>query len=302
VAMTAVVMAGCKSKNIADDAKIKIVCTIFPQYDFVRQLTKDMDNVEVSMLLKPGQESHDYDPSSKDILSIHEADLFIYVGGESDTWIKDVLSTVDNKAQKRIALMDAVELCAEEHDHEEHDHSHNGEEYDEHVWTSVANAITIVQKISEELNNIEETDKEKLRANTTSYIEELRKLDDDIKTVTGEAEKDTIIVADRFPLLYFCKEYGLNYHAAFSGCATSVEPSTATIIELASEVKKLGVKYIFAMEMSSKATAEQVANETGVQILTFYSGHNLTNDDFKAGTTYVDLMKKNMESLKKALN
>lgn len=299
---------GCKSDTSND--KISIVCTIFPQYDFVRQLTKDMDNVEITMLLKPGQESHDYDPSSKDVLKIHKADVFIYVGGESDTWILDVLSTVENKSQIRLKLMDMVEVKEEEeipgmeaeHKHEEdHDHEHE-ELYDEHVWTSPVNAIKIVKGISKTLSSFDKIDKSVLETNTESYVKALETLNTKIEDTVKNATGDTIVVADRFPLLYFCKEYDIKYFAAFSGCATSVEPSTSTLIFLINKVKELDTKYIVAMEMSAAATAKHIAGETGAEVLYFNSCHNVTNDDLKAGVTYIDLMERNIEILNKILN
>ncbi len=299
----------CGSKSTND--KINIVCTIFPQYDFVRQLTAGMDNVEITMLLKPGQESHDYDPSSKDVLKIHNADVFIYVGGESDTWIKDVLSTVDNKNQVRLALMDMVDTSVEEElpgidDHENSDDTHDdhdhSEEYDEHVWTSPANAVKITNSISSALSDIEGMQKDKLTANTDNYVQKLNDLDKTFKDITDSVTGDTIIVADRFPLLYFCKEYDIKYYAAFSGCATSVEPSTSTLIFLIDKVNELKTPYIFSMEMSAATTAKHIAAETGAEVLTFYPCHNITSDDLKAGVTYIDLMNRNAEALKKALN
>lgn len=324
--MMSALAAGCGKKEKKKD--VSIVCTIFPQYDFVRQLTKDMENVEVKMLLKPGQESHDYDPSSKDIMAVHEADLFIYVGGESDTWIKDVLATVKNKNQKALAIIDVL---SHEHDEDEHEaneydedmnkeaehaeasdagshgglvmEGHEGHDhgYDEHVWTSLEYAIDIVHMIYEELESMEAIDKEALEKNMTQYTNELKGLQKDFDTCVTNGNKDIIVVADRFPLLYFCEEFGLKYHGAFAGCATSVEPSTATLLELISTVKENDLKYIFIMEMSAGNTAKQVAAETGAEILTFYSCHNVTSEQLKSNVTYVELMKTNLEALKKAL-
>lgn len=297
-------ISACSMKK-KDDGKLHIVCTIFPQYDFVKQITKDIPGVEVSMLLKPGQESHDYDPSSKDILAIHNADMFIYVGGESDTWIDDVLSTVTNDKQIRLALMDMVDVHEEE-DVNEHGHNHEHdeeEEYDEHVWTSPANAVKITKVISDKLLNIiDEKNKNELKESTDKYIEELNSLDTDIREVVDNSKKKYMVVADRFPLLYFCKEYGIEYYAAFSGCATNVEPSTGTLIRMIDKVKELDLKYIFTIEMSAKTTANQVAAETGADILTFYSCHNVTTKELNNGVTYVSLMRENLDSLKKALN
>lgn len=300
--------SGCG--NQTDDGKINIVCTIFPQYDFVRELTNGCDNVEITLLLKAGQESHNYDPSSNDILAIHNADMFIYTGGQSDSWLDNVLASVDTEKMTILALTDIIEPVTEEvvegmeHEDHEHDHEHEGLviEYDEHVWTSVANAITISEAIADELCKIEGIDTDKVLENKASYIAELSTLNNQIKDTVSNAKRQTILVADRFPLRYFCDEYGITYYAAFPGCAASTEPSSSTLIFLTDKVRELSLPCIFTIELSAGNTAAYIAEETGAKVLEFHSCHNVSNDDLKAGKTYIDMMKQNLENLREALN
>lgn len=313
-------IGGCSSENKKDKEKLSIVTTIFPQYDFLREITKGVDNVEVKMLLKPGQESHDYDPSSKDIMSINDADMFVYVGGESDEWVDDVLKSVDKDKMTVVTLMDSVKPVeeevkegmdsehhhedGEEHEHEkEHEHEENDEvEYDEHVWTSPANAIAIVEDLRDELCRIDNDNSKIYKKNSEEYINKLKELDSEIRNTVDNGVRKTIVVADRFPLRYFCDEYGLDYYAAFPGCSTSTEPSSNTLIFLTNKVKELNIPCIFTIEMSNKNVANHIANETNVKILEFNSCHNVSKDDYKAGKTYLDYMHENLNNLKEALN
>jgi len=272
---------------------VNIVCSAFPQYDFLREITKGVD-VNLTLLLKPGQESHDFDPSSKDIASIHTADMFVYVGGESDSWIDKTLETVNTENKTVLTLMDMVEPHEE---HEGHDHG-----YDEHVWTSPANAIMIANELSEALCEIDEKNADTYRKNLSVYLDKLFALDTAFENAVKEGKRQTIVVADRFPLLYFCEEYGLAYHAAFAGCAASVEPASADVRALIDTVKAQNIPVIFKMELSAGGVAETIAESTGAKVATFYACHNLSKTDFENGETYLSLMQKNLTVLKEALS
>lgn len=285
--------------SIKDDDNFSIVCTIFPPYDFATQITKGCENVSVTQLLKSGMESHEFDPTATDIAAIVNADIFIYNGGESDSWVEDILKSV-SKDTYCIKMMEEVSLCEEEHDHEEHEHEHT-HEYDEHVWTSPKNAIEITNAISKAVVEKLPSCKDKIDQNTRDYVNQLNSLDDDFRSAVEIGNRNTIVVADRFPLLYFANEYSLNYYAAFSGCATSVEPSAQTLINLCEAVKEHSVPVVFKMELSSGTTAKYVANETGTKVLEFHSCHNRTSDEVNTGETYISLMKRNLVNLKEAL-
>ena len=309
--------------------KLKIVTTNFPSYDFARAITKE--DAEVTMLVKPGAETHSFEPSPQDIITIQNADLFIYTGGDSDEWVDGILESVQNKNFHVFKMMDAVNLIEEEtvegmqeeeheHDHadadhgnEEADHDHEkadqaeeheeeGPEMDEHVWTSPKNAITIVEKLEEILAGLDESHKDSFKTNSKSYIKEIEELDKSFKEVVDSGKRKEIIVADRFPFAYFCKEYGLSYFAAFPGCSTDTQPSAATIAFLTDKVKEDKIPVVFHIEMGNEDMVNAISKDTGAKKLLLNSVHNVTDSDFKAGKTYVDLMKPNVEALKEALN
>ncbi len=273
--------------------RLQIVCSVFPQYDFLREITRGA-NVELTLLLRAGQESHHYDPSSQDIAAVHNCDMFVYVGGESDSWIDKTLQSVDTAEKTVLKLVDMVEP------HENHDGHDHG--YDEHVWTSPANAVQIVQKLLDNLCALDPVNTDTYRANAAAYIAKLTQLDTDFQAVVNTAARRTIVVADRFPLLYFCERYGLTYHAAFAGCAAAVEPASADVQALIDTVNTENIPLIFQMELSAGGVAKTVEEHTGCKVATFYACHNLSKQDMENGETYLSLMQKNLITLKEALN
>lgn len=293
-------LTGCKKTN-GDEEKITIISTSFPGYDFARAITKDSKDINVKMLLKPGAETHDYEPSPKDILSIKNSDLFIYVGGESDEWISEILNDIDFNQTKIIKLMDLVETKNEEIiDGMETDKE--DDEPDEHVWTSPINAIKIVDSLSEEIKNIDKTNESLYKKNTDDYILELYNIDSEIRDVVNNSKRKEIIFGDRFPFRYFTDEYGLNYYAAFPGCSDASEASAKTIAFLINKIKEDELPVIFRIELSNGKIANAISNETGVKVLEFNSAHNISQNDFDNGITYIDIMKNNIKVLKEALN
>ena len=307
-------LTGCNKNN--KNNKLTIISTSFPGYDFARAITKDNDNVEVKMLLKPGAEMHDFEPTPQDIKNIKNSDIFIYVGGDSDEWIEDVLDDIDTDKTKIIKLMDLVNIVEEEHvegmeehhhdeDDEEHEEEHEHEEeieYDEHVWTSPINAITITNKLKDEVVKIDNENKELYKNNASSYINELTNIDNEIKDIVKNGKRKEIIFGDRFPLRYFVDEYGLSYYAAFPGCSEQTEASAKTISFLINKVKEDKIPVVFHIELSSGKIANAIAKETGAKVLEFKTAHNISQKDFDAGVTYVDIMKDNIKVLKEALN
>lgn len=288
--LAALLLTGCAG---AEPERPAVVATIFPEYDFARAVAGD--RVALKMLLKPGAEVHTYEPTPQDIIAIGGCDLFLYGGGESDEWVEGLLSSTESESRRVLALMDCVPLLEEE--------GEDGEEaeYDEHVWTSPRNAMLIVQAICDALCGIDPDGEETYRANTAAYLEELASLDQAFEAVAAAGERDTIIFGDRFPLIYFAHDYGLRYIAAFPGCSTETEPSAATMTALirgAAEIKAPAVLYL---ELSTGNIARAVAEQTGAETRVFYACHNLTQDDFEAGKTYLDFMWENVETLKLAL-
>lgn len=298
-------LCGCSGGESADSAdKPLIITTIFPAYDFARQVFGD--TAEVRMLLKPGQESHSYDPSAKDIVEINGCDLFVYNGGESDQWVESVLQAAPDVETFR--MTDAVSLLDEEHSEgmqeDDHDHDHadgDEEEYDEHVWTSPDNAAAIVRALGSRAKALFPDSAAELDSNTESYAAQIGKIDGRLKELL-DGEERYFIFGDRFPLLYFFKHYGLNYYAAFPGCGSETEPSAQTVTFL---LDKLGqpdaVKAVFCIELSGRKLADVLAEDSGLDVVEFHSCHNITADDFAAGETYVSLMERNLQTLEKVL-
>lgn len=296
--------------------KISIIATNFPAYDFARAVAGDKANIK--MLVKPGAETHDFEPTPQDIIDIKNSALFIYTGGESDEWIENVLKDIDANKTKLVKMMDAVEVVEEEtvegmehehhHEHEEyeeHEHHHEHEEeieYDEHVWTSPKNAIKIVGAIKDELSKISPKNETIFADNARAYTDKLSELDQKFQDIVKTGNRKVVIFGDRFPLRYFVDEYGLNYYAAFPGCSDQTEASSKTIAFLVDKVKNEKIPVIFKIEMSSGKLAETISNETGTKVLEFQSAHNISSDEFNNGVTYVDLMERNLSVLKEALN
>lgn len=289
-------LSGCGGEKMADDGKISIVATAFPHYDFARQITKGVENVEIKMLISPGSEVHTYEPTPSDILAISSCDLFIYTGGESDIWVKEILKSSENAGMSVVSFM---EICSPDgHGGEEHEHEH---EYDEHVWTLPIMSEAICQQIALELCRIDKENEALYKANLESYLEKLRELDKDFQSVMAQARRDSIVVADRFPFYHMATHYKLKYHAAYPGCSSSTEPSASVMASLSEKVKSENIPYVFTIEFSNQKIAKSVIEGTDAEILTLHSCHNVSKEDFDGGITYIDLMRQNTANLRKAL-
>lgn len=294
-------LVGCTKTN--EEKKINIISTSFPGYDFARAITKNIDDVNVKMLLKPGAEMHDYEPTPKDIINIEKSNMFIYVGGDSDEWVKKIIKKINPKKTKIIRLMDLTNITYEEEvEGMEEEHEHHEEEYDEHVWTSPVNAIKITESLEKEIIKIDKQNKEKYEKNSNKYKNELNKIDTEIRQIIDNSKRKELIFGDRFPLKYFTDEYNLKYYAAFKGCSEQTEASAKTIAFLINKVKEDNIPVVFSIELSNKKLAEEIAKQTNTKVLEFHSAHNISKEDFKKGTTYVDIMNKNIEALREALN
>ena len=323
---------GGKEQNKVGNEKISVVATIFPQYDFVRQIAGD--DVELKMLLKPGEETHSYEPTPQDIIAIQNSNLFIYVGGENDAWVEDILESMPDNGRKTLKLVDCVDTVEEEHvegmkeerghdhddhddhdeddaeheedeaDHEEHgqEETHSVHEIDEHVWTSPLNAIKIVEQIKEELCEIDPENTSDYEENAEAYVAQLKELDQEFQDVVDHSKRKLMIFGDRFPFRYFAEAYGLDYYAAFSGCASDTEPSAATMAFLINKVRDENIKTVLKMELSNENIAKAIAEATNADVKEFYSCHNLTAEQFADGETYLSLMEKNVETLREVLN
>ena len=300
------VVVGVSKRNSVE--KIAVVATNFPAYDFVRAVADD--KAEVKMLVKPGAETHDFEPSPGDIIDIQKSKLFVYTGGESDEWIEDVLDDIDAGKVKMLKMMDAVKVVEEEvvsgmegdeHDNEHEHHDEGKTEYDEHVWTSLRNASKIVESIKEELVKISPENREEFEQNAKKYTEKLAELDRKFREIVEAGERKVVVFGDRFPLRYFVDDYGLEYYAAFPGCSEQTEASSRTVAFLVDKVKTEKIPVVFAIEMGNGELARTIANEAGAKVLTFNALHNVSLDDFKNGRTYVEMMEENLDVLEEAL-
>ena len=304
------------SSTAAENDKINIVVTTFPCYDFVRAATKDLDNINIKMLIKPGAEIHSYDPTPQDLIAIQKSDLFVYNGGESDEWVFEMLESMGENTPKSLRLIESVALLEEEHfeeehfhEHEEADHHHEGHsaeelEADEHVWTSPENARKMLDYVVlalEELEKLSDEDMTKIKENGKNYKNQIDEVENLIKSVLEAKSEKFIVMADRFPLQYFAKYYEIEYLAAFSGCSSAVEASTQTIVTLINTVKEKDLPAVFYIELSNHKIADTVAEATNVPALELFSVQNISKKDFDNGETWVSLMKKNALTLEKGM-
>lgn len=297
------------------DKKLKIVTTIFPEYDWTRAILGDrVDDVDLTMLLDNGTDLHSFQPAVKDIMKVSGCDLLIYVGGESDQWIEDALKSAKNKNMKTIDLMEVLgdnikeEETVEGMQGSEHEHDHEDEdekEYDEHVWTSLRNASVICDAIADTLEEMDPENKEIYQANVESYKTKLSTLDTEYQDTVDDAKYDTLLFADRFPFRYLVDDYGLKYYAAFSGCSAESEASFKTVTFLAGKLDELGLKTVLTIEKSDDRIAQTVIDNTKTKdqkILELNSMQSITSDEIADGVTYLSVMEDNLGVLKEALN
>ena len=315
-------LSGCgtsKSGEDTKDKKIKIVTTIFPEYDWVMQILGDKaDKADVTMLLDKGVDLHSYQPSTADIAKISEADVFIYVGGESDEWVEDVLKEAKNKKLKVINLMDVMGDKAKEEEvkegmqPEEEEHAEEAKdgkeeeevEYDEHVWLSLKNAKIFTKKIADVLSEVDKDNAKTYQANYESYAKKLDDLDKKYADAVASAKNKTLVFGDRFPFRYLVNDYGLDYYAAFVGCSAESEASFETVTFLAKKIDELGLGNVLTIEGKNHKIAKTVIENTkekNQKVLTLDSMQSTTAKDVKDGATYLGIMEKNLEVLKEAL-
>jgi len=291
-----------RARPVRIEGKINVTSVIFPTYDFVRVIAGD--KVNLVMLLPPGSESHSYEPSPRDIITIRESDLFIYPGGENAKWVDRILESMDGtKAKMKILkLMDLVDAVEEEIvEGMEDDDGADTPALDEHVWTSPGNAKIIVAAIAETLCDLDNANADFYRKNAADYCSLLDELDASFKSVVKGAKRNTIIMGDRFPFRYLADAYGLEYFAAFPGCSAETEPSAATVAFLINKVKAENIPVVFHLELSNEKMADTIKEATGVKKLLLHSGHNVTRKEFDSGVNYLDLQKANVVNLKEAL-
>lgn len=302
-------LSGCKGGCYeSGSGELSIVTTVFPAFDFAREIAGD--RASICLLVPPGSESHSFEPTAQDILRIQNCDLLICNGGESEVWLEDMLEGLEGDIP-RVVMLDCVQALEEEvkegmqaqaHEHEEEESEGHGHEpeYDEHVWTSPRNAALISRAISERLCSIAPENAEYYTSRCDSYCDSLLALDEDFCSLFRELGNPTMIFADRFPVRYFVEEYGLDYYAAFPGCAEQAEPSARTVAFLIDKVREENTPAVFYIEFSNQKMADVICEDTGCKKLLFHSCHNVTRQQLDEGVSYLGLMRKNLETLKEA--
>lgn len=306
-----VIFTGCStSENKIQSDTLDIVCTVFPQYDWIKNITKNAENVNVSLLCNNGTDMHSFQPSAKDILSINTSDIVVATGGISDKWVLD--TTHSNQTSVKVSLMELLgENTVKEHthanddlqEHEHHDSLHETD--DEHIWLSVSNAIHLTWELCDVLCRADAENAALYRANTDNYIKELTSLHNEYKKCVEMSENKTIVVADRFPFVYMTEEYGICAYAAFPGCSADTNASFDTIIDLASKVDNYHLSCVAVTESSDLKTARAIIENTRLKnadIVILDSMQSITEKDIENGTTYVSVMRENLVSLGKLLN
>lgn len=313
--ITACLLGGCDT-GVQENQKLQIVTTIFPEYDWVKEILGDQaDNVELTLLLENGTDMHSFQPTMKDILKISTCDVFIYVGGESDSWVDGVLKGAGNPDRKEINLMEVMGDQAKEEeivegmqedDHEDHhgDNHDDEPEYDEHVWLSLRNASLFSDTITDVLSDADPEHARLYQQNAAAYEEKLAVLDQEYQTSVDQSQSKTLLFADRFPFRYLTDDYGLTYYAAFTGCSAETDASFETIIFLAEKLDELKLPAALTIENSDQKVAKAVIDNTknkDQQILTLNSMQSVTKQEVEEGTTYLSIMENNLQILKEAL-
>lgn len=304
--------SGCQNNEQKENdvnKKPVIVTTIFPFYDFARNIVKD--KMDIKMLIEPGKSSHDYKSNIDlaDLSLVHNSDMFIYCGGETDKFIEDSDGFNDKDLSTVVCAMDEVQTYEEElvegmqeEEHDEDEHDEEAPETDEHVWTNPLNVIKICNKITEVAKKIDSENASFYDKNNEAYCDKLKTLDDSFAKMVDNAKRKTIVIADRFPFRYLTERYSLEYFAAFPGCSSSGEASLATISFLVNKVKTEKLPVVFYTDGSTMSICNQVSNETGAKALLLHSCHDLTQEEFESGEDYISLMNKNLTNLSEALN
>lgn len=294
-------------KKTKESEKIQIVSTNFASYDFVRAIIGDNDNIELKFLLGAGKDTHSYEPTAQDLITIQNSDLFIYVGGETESWSDKVLNSMDKTNTKIIRIADYVDTIAEQEidgaeEDDEDEHEEEGA-FDEHIWSSPSNAIKMVNALEKEIEKLDSENTIEYQENADEYISKIEKVDEQIQEIVNNKVRDRLVFADKMPMQYFINYYGLKVSAAFSGCSTETEPSASTIAYLETKVKEENIPVVLYIELNDGRIAKIIAKDAGngCEAMQIQALHNVTLDDFNNGETWVSLMTRNLDVLRKAL-
>lgn len=279
--------------------KSSVITTCFPIYDIARHLLSD--DIDVTLLLKPGQDSHSYDPSAKDMIKIKSCDLFICIGGQDESWVNTLLSGKDMKNVRSLSLIQSVPPIAFDEGHNEHDGHDHSHAYDEHIWTSPKNMMLMLEVVKNELSEVFPEISQEINERAEEYLISLSELDERLTSAVSNASRNILIFGDRFPFLHLVTDYGISYEAAYPGCSEMTEPSAQTVASLINTVNEQGIPAIFRTQLSNGRVANAIAEQTGAQVLVLHSLASITKDEWNANETYFSLMIKNIEAIEIAL-
>ena len=299
-------VSGCTSVK---KEKVTVLCTVFPIYDWVRNVVGDSENIEVKLLVSGGADLHSYQPSVDDVIDIRSADLVVRVGGNDDSFVGELLSEGKGK-DLRLMENEQIKLChisksshGHNHEHEEdHGHEHTT---DEHIWLSLGNAEISVNAICTALSELDAKSADKFKANADGYIEKIRKLDEKYKSAVSECKEPKLIFADRFPFVYLTEDYGIEYEAAFEGCSTEADASFETVLRMAKRLDEWSLPYVCVTESSDRKLADAIiraSSKKTVKILVLDSMQSVTEKDIESGITYIGIAEKNLATLTSALS
>jgi len=298
-----------QQKNSKD--KIQVVVSNFASYDFVRAIIGETENIELTFLVGAGKNTHSYDPTAQDLITIQEADLFVYVGGEVESWATRVIETLDTSNVKVLCISDNIDKIQEQvidgaehvHDAEEHHEEEGKGAFDEHIWTSPENAIKMINTLEKEIEILDSENAESYKKNAEEYISKIQNVDKQIQEIVDNRVRDRLVFGDKMPMQYFINYYGLEVSAAFTGCSTETEPSAHTISHLVNIVKKEGIPVVLYIEMGNEAVANTIVEDVGgdCRVMQIQTLHNVSKTDFDNGETWVSLMERNIDVLRNAL-
>ena len=291
------------NNNKKDSNKIQVVVSNFASYDFLRAVIGQNENIELSFLMGPGKEAHSYEPTAQNLISIQNSDLFVYIGGEMEKWSDKVLESIKTDDTKVICIADFANKIeeqdvdgAEEEEEEEEEGA-----FDEHIWTSPENAIKMVKALEKAMEELDSSNSSKYKENAEKYITQIKDIDSKIQNIVDNKVRDRLIFADKMPMQYFINYYDLKVSAAFNGCSTETEPSAKTIAYLQNKVKEEKIPVVLYIELNPGKVAQTIADETGAKTMQIQTLHNVSLDDFNNGETWISLMTRNIDVLKKAL-
>lgn len=289
---------------------LRVVTTIFPLYDWVRQTAGEDAPIQLTLLLDGGTDLHSYQPSAQDMVAIADCDLFIYVGGESDAWVEDALAGADNPDRRTLNLLDLLGTRVYEEEtvegmepEEEEDHDHEEHVVDEHIWTSLRNAQELSAAIGDVLGELDPAHADQYTANAIAYGAQLAALDGEYASLTASAPVKTLLFGDRFPFRYLVEDYALDYYAAFPGCSADTEASFETVAFLAEKTAQLDLPAVLTIEGSDGKIARTILQTAGGDRaqLTLDAMQGTTAADIEAGATYLSIMEQNLGVLRQAL-